>query len=153
MASLLCRGAGDDPPAAKPETRPDPIGAVVGAKTFNIRAEKFYHLSSCTTAHRLTADRRVHFDDIAAALKAGFKPCSDCRPAGSVVGETAKKRYHFEKCRFLAKVDTRGRIALATATEAVNKGYEPCPVCKPTTAAEDAFRKEQRKRLLSRICG
>jgi hypothetical protein len=66
------------------------------------------------------------------------EPNGDEAPAGAVVGDRSKRVFHRADCAALKRVPARLRSELADAESAASKGFKPCPVCKPTDAADGA---------------
>lgn len=62
-----------------PEARPAVIRPAPAAPVGDRKRRRF-HRPACNQATALPQDRRLPFADRAAALKAGYRACPDCRP-------------------------------------------------------------------------
>lgn len=51
--------------------------------------------------------------------------------AYSYVGNSNTKKFHESGCRFVKQMAAHNIVALETRDDAINRGYDPCKVCKP----------------------
>ena len=63
-------------PAAPPATKVTPVvGGFVGNKS-----SKIFHTSACKSVGKMADKNKVTFGSKDEAVKAGFKPCKECKP-------------------------------------------------------------------------
>ncbi|MBF0569576.1 MAG: hypothetical protein HQL18_02230 [Candidatus Omnitrophica bacterium] len=90
-----------------------------------------YHLATCATAQKITADNKVTFKDAEAALKAGYAPCQKCKPPVVFVASKNSTVYHLPSCKMADKIVADNKVKFDTEADAQKAGYKPCQICFP----------------------
>lgn len=50
---------------------------------------------------------------------------------GYYVGNANSRKFHRPECKWAEKISPKNRVRFATRSEAVERGFQPCAVCKP----------------------
>ena len=80
------------------------------------------------------AESVAKFVDPSPAQSAASEP--DPKPAEATapvkyVGYMASNKYHYPTCKWAAKINNYKHLTFSSVKEAQEKGYIPCPTCKP----------------------
>lgn len=105
---------------------------------------ELYHMSECPQVKKISSADQTVFLSPEEAIKAGYKPCPECKPplkSEKFVGEKGTKRYHVQSCKMMRHIVLTDMAIFKSDTEAKNAGYLPCPVCIPQE--KDAAEKKQ----------
>jgi hypothetical protein len=64
-------------------------------------------------------------------MPAAAQPASSSGSTALFVGNRTRMTFHRASCEWARKVSVRNKVTFASATDAKNKGYRPCRLCKP----------------------
>ncbi len=68
------------------------LPAVAGAELWGSAKSRIYHQRLCRWLPQIKQEYRVSFPTVAAAQKAGYRPCGTCRPPGLETTKAASGR-------------------------------------------------------------
>ena len=58
--------------------------------------------------------------------------CFSAEPKYKYVASAQSNKYHYSKCKWGAKISSKNLVTFKSAKEALDAGYVPCKVCKPS---------------------
>ena len=60
-----------------------------------------------------------------------FAVIIEVKGQGTYVGSKNSDVYHYSSCHYVDNIKSSNKVYFSSATDAVNRGYRPCLVCKP----------------------
>lgn len=51
--------------------------------------------------------------------------------ASDYIGNARTGKFHYASCRWVGKMNPGNKVYLNSRSEAINRGFVPCKVCKP----------------------
>jgi hypothetical protein len=63
-------------------------------------------------------------------------PAAEAEAPGKYVGSITSNKYHYPDCKWAKTIPSRKLLTFKSVKEAREKGYIPCPVCKPPASDE-----------------
>jgi|GEM_PF-1760864 len=109
--------------------KPVPAIKLIGSSKADL-----YHMTECPQVKNISSADQVPFNAPEEAIKAGYKPCPECKPplkSAQFIGEKGTKRYHIKSCKMMRHIVMTDMALFKSDTEAKSAGYQPCPVCIP----------------------
>jgi len=92
-----------------------------------------YHTTDCGIAKNIKPGNKICFKTQEEAIKAGYMPCSVCKPDEKlkVVASKDSDKYHLTSCPLVKNIKKENLVEYNSPAEAVKAGKKPCGICKP----------------------